>query len=77
MESLLRDNTLEKGLWICADPRCVLNVFTAWLRGVVVRSKRDCTESRTQLSQRTGEERRRGHVRRDALEEACGAGEHL
>jgi hypothetical protein len=41
VDAILRDNMLEKGLWICADPPCVLNLFTTWLREVVSRSKRD------------------------------------
>lgn len=41
VDAMLRDNTLEKGLWTCADPLCVLDLFTAWLRGVVARSKGD------------------------------------
>ena len=41
VDAILRDNTLEKGLWICANPPCVLNLFTTWLREVVSRSKRD------------------------------------
>jgi hypothetical protein len=41
IDVMLRDNTLEKGLWVYADPLCVLNLFTTWLGGVVARSKRD------------------------------------
>ena len=41
VDAMLRENTLEKGLWICADPLCVLNIFTTWLRGVVARSEGD------------------------------------
>jgi hypothetical protein len=41
VDIILRDSTLEKGLWICADLPCVLNLFTTWLREVVSRSKRD------------------------------------
>jgi hypothetical protein len=41
VDAMLRDNTFEKGLWTCADPLYVLNLFTTWLRGVVARSKGD------------------------------------
>jgi hypothetical protein len=41
IDVMLRDNTLEKGLWVYADPLCVLNLFTTWLGGGVARSKWD------------------------------------
>jgi hypothetical protein len=41
IDAMLRDNTLEKGLWVYAEPLCVFNLFTTWLGGVVTRSKRD------------------------------------
>jgi hypothetical protein len=41
IDAMLRDNALEKGLWVYVEPRCVFNLFTTWLRGVVTRSKRD------------------------------------
>jgi len=41
IDAMLRNNMLEKGLWVCAEPRIVFNLFTTWLEGVVTRSKRD------------------------------------
>ncbi|PVH71140.1 hypothetical protein DL98DRAFT_597224 [Cadophora sp. DSE1049] len=41
IDAISRDTTLEKGLWICADPPHVLNHFTTWLRGAVLQSKGD------------------------------------
>jgi hypothetical protein len=41
IDAMLRDNALEKGLWVYFEPRCVFNLFITWLRGVVTRSKRD------------------------------------
>lgn len=35
IDAMLRDNMLEKGLWVCAKPRSVFNLFTTWLEGVV------------------------------------------
>jgi hypothetical protein len=34
IDAILRDNTLEKGLWVCDEPLRVFNLFTTWLRGV-------------------------------------------
>jgi hypothetical protein len=41
IDAMLRDNTLEKGLWVYAERLCVFNLFTIWLGGMVIRSKRD------------------------------------
>lgn len=38
VDAISRDTTLEKGLWVCADPLHVLIHFTTWLRGVVLQS---------------------------------------
>jgi hypothetical protein len=35
IDAMLRDNVLEKGLWVYLEPCCVFNLFTTWLGGVV------------------------------------------
>jgi hypothetical protein len=41
VDAILRDNTLEKGLWIYADPPCVLKLFTTWLQRIASQSESD------------------------------------
>jgi hypothetical protein len=41
INAILRDNMLEKGLWVCDKPLRVFNLFIIWLREVIIRLKID------------------------------------